>query len=394
MIGIAKSLVRMSGLITKELRDLARRPGAILSLIFGPLAIMAIFGLGYDGQRQPFDTIVVLPQGSQLPHDVAYYQQMKTPGLRVIAVSEDRSDAEAKLLQRAARFLIVVPADAEAKFRAGQQATVRIEWNEVDPIEDNIAKVATQMLLKELNSAIIKEAAGEGMRLANVPEKAIPPEVIAEPLKADIQNRSPIPPTMLSFFAPAVFALILQHLGITLTALALVRERLSGAMDLFRVAPVRSWEILVGKYVAYGLVSLLVGAAVAMLMTRALGIPLLGSPERLAVAVALLTFASLGIGLFISLVVDSERQAVQLAMIVLLLSVFFSGFVLPVDEFRAIVRPLSYALPVTYGIDIFHDIMLRGGRGAPSAFLGLFGVGAVLYIIDTLRLHAVMRRAA
>ncbi|HEU5288260.1 MAG TPA: hypothetical protein VFV20_07650, partial [Candidatus Limnocylindria bacterium] len=90
MIGIAKSLVRMSGLITKELRDLARRPGAILSLIFGPLAIMAIFGLGYDGQRQPFDTIVILPQGSQLPHDVAYYQQMKTPGLRVIAVSEDR----------------------------------------------------------------------------------------------------------------------------------------------------------------------------------------------------------------------------------------------------------------------------------------------------------------
>lgn len=394
MIGFAKSLTRISGLIMKELRDLSRRPGAIISLILGPLAIMALFGLGYDGERQPFNTIVVLPSGSQLPHDVATYDRMQTPGLRVVGVTEDRSAAEAQLMERSARFLILVPADAEAKFRAGEQAVVKVEWNEVDPIEDNIAKVATQILLKQLNTEIIKQAAGEGMRVANLPEKAIPPEVIAEPLKADVQNRAPIPPSMLAFFAPAVFALVLQHLGITLTALALVRERLSGAMDLFRVAPVRSWEILSAKYVAYGLLSLVVAAAVALLMTRALAIPLLGSPERFAVGVALLTFASLGIGLFISLVVDSERQAVQLAMIVLLVSVFFSGFVLPVDEFRAIVRPIAYALPVTYGIQIFHEIMLRGGRGDPSAFLGLFAVGAVLYLVDALRLRAVMHRAA
>jgi ABC-2 type transport system permease protein len=394
VIGLAKSLTRLFGLITKELRDLSRRPGAILSLIFGPLAIMALFGVGYDGQRQPFATVVVLPAGSPLSHDPAYYDQMRTPGLRVVGVTEDRAEAESRLQDGTARFVIIVPGDAEAKFRSGQQATVTVQWNEVDPIEDNIAKVSTQMLLKELNSQIIKEAAGEGMRVANLPEKAIPPEVIAEPLRADIQNRAPIAPTMIAFFAPAVLALVLQHLGITLTALALVRERLSGAMDLFRVAPVRSWEILVAKYVAYGLLSLAVAGLVAILMTRFLAIPLLGSPESLAIAIALLTFASLGAGLFISLVADSERQAVQLAMIVLLVSVFFSGFVLPVTEFRSIVRPVSYALPVTYGIQIFHDIMLRGGRGDPTALLGLFGVGAVLYIIDSMRMRAVMRRAA
>ena len=47
----------------------------------------------------------------------------------------------------------------------------------------------------------------------------------------------------MAFFAPAVLALVLQHMGVTLTALSMVRERLSGAMDIFRVAPVRALEI-------------------------------------------------------------------------------------------------------------------------------------------------------
>jgi len=394
VIGAAKSLTRMFGLIVKELRDLARRPSAILSLVLGPLLIMALFGIGYEGNRNAFDTVVVLPSGSPLPHDVAFYQKTPTPGVNVIGVTEDAAAAEARLARREIRLVVVVPSDYEAKFRGGQQATVTVLWNEIDPIEDNVAKVSTQMMLQELNRQIIEAAAGEGLRLANVPDKVIPPQVIAQPLKADTQNRAPVPPSVLSFFAPAVFALVLQHLGITLTALALVRERLSGAMDLFRVAPLRPWEVLAGKYVAYGLLSLIVAVAIVLLMTRVFAVPLLGAPDRLAMSVAFLAFASLGAGLFISLVADSERQAVQLAMLLLLVSVFFSGFVLPVDEFRPVARAVSYVLPVTYGIQLFPDVMLRGAPGDPSAFTGLVAIGLALYFIDLIGLRRVMRRAA
>ena len=145
--------------------------------------------------------------------------------------------------------------------------------------------------------------------------------------------------------------MIIQHLAITLTALSLVRERLSGQMDRFRVAPVTSMEVLIGKYVAYGVLSLaMVGGLVGALLVGVLGVPMLGGWLAFAGIVLLLTFASLGIGLLISLVVDSERQAVQLSMIVLLASVFFSGFVLPVTDFADWARYLAYALPVTEGI--------------------------------------------
>lgn len=387
-------MTRILGLTLKELRDLVRRPGAILSLIFGPLAIMALFGAGYEGVRKPFETVVVLPPNSQLPHDLKTYQDIPALDVRLVGITEDQGAAESQLARREVRLLVLVPADAEARFRAGQQATVRVEWNSIDPVEDNIAKATTQLLVDQLNAKLIAVAAGEGMRLANVPNTVVPPEVIAQPLQVKTENRAPVPATVLFFFTPAVFALVLQHLAVTLTALALVRERLSGAMDLFRVAPVRAWEILVGKYVAYGLLSLLVGAVVAALMVRGLGVPLMGSPERVATVVILLTFASLGAGLLISLVADSERQAVQLAMLLLILSVFFSGFVLPVDEFRPVAQGLSYLLPVTYGIQLLQDIMLRGEAGSGIFLLILGLMGVALYAIDTIRLRRVMRRAS
>ena len=391
MSGAMKSLTRLFGLTVKELRDLLRRPGAILSLVFGPLAIMALFGVGFQGERRPFDTVVVLPQGSTLPHDIAFYRAIPTSGIDVVGVSEDEQEARARLATREIRLFVVVPPDAEQQFRAGQHATLRVVWNEVDPIEDNIAKVSSEVLVRELNSRLIEAAAKEGMTIAGAP-KTIPPDVVARPLQVQTENTAPIAPSMLFFFAPAVFALILQHLGITLTALSLVRERLSGAMDLFRVAPVRSWEILLGKYIAYGILSLFVAGAVMLLLTSALHVPLLGSPERLATGVFLVTFASLGVGLLISLLADSERQAVQLAMLVLLVSMFFSGFVLPINEFREPVRYVSYILPVTYGIQVFQDVMLRGGRGDVVYLAALVALGFALYVVDAFGLRAVMRR--
>ena len=137
----------------------------------------------------------------------------------------------------------------------------------------------------------------------------------------------------MNFFGPAVFALVIQHLAITLTALSMVRERLSGQMDRFRVAPVSSMELLIGKYVAYAAVSLVVAASSVRCSWACSACHCSAAWPMFIGIVLLLTFASLGVGLLISLVADSERQSVQLSMLVLLASVFFSGFVLPVTDF-------------------------------------------------------------
>ena len=120
---------------------------------------------------------------------------------------------------------------------------------------------------------------------------------------------------------------------------------------------------------------------------------MLGSPWVIAGVIALLVFASLGIGLLISVIADSERQAVQLALLLLLASVFFSGFVLPINEFREGVQYASYALPVTHGIRLLQDLMLRGGTNAWWEVSALAGLGIVLLVLTVLALRRAMHTA-
>src|SRR5204863_10218265 len=117
----------------------------------------------------------------------------------------------------------------------------------------------------------------------------------AAPTPANPPNIAPLSPNVVPYFAPAVLALVLQHMGVTLTALSLVRERLSGAMDIFRVAPVRSLEILIGKYLAYAFFNLSIAALICFLLVGLLHVPLQSTPAQVATVVALLSFASLGL---------------------------------------------------------------------------------------------------
>jgi ABC-2 type transport system permease protein len=387
----------MASFTGKELREVLRRPGVLLSLVLGPFLVMFLFGLGYSGYRAPFVTEIVIPAESNLPQTPEDYAELAPGRLDVRAVGTDAAAAEQRLRNGEIDLLVVAPQNAAAELRAGRQTTIRVAWNQVDPVYDQLAQLATSILVSSLNAEIIERATAAGISFAESelgPEVSdIPPDVIARPTTAETENVAPTEPRVTNFFGPAVFALIIQHLAVTLTALSMVRERLSGQMDLFRVAPVSSMELLVGKYVAYAVLSLAVSAIVGVLLVGVLGVPLLGSIGLFVGIVLLLTFASLGYGLLISLVADSERQAVQLSMLVLLASVFFSGFVLPVTDFAEWMQYVAYALPVTHGIAMLQQLMLRGVV-LDTWMLGvLLGIGLVLYVISLMRLRRVIRTA-
>jgi ABC-2 type transport system permease protein len=391
------SLVRIGSFTGKELREVIRRPGVLFSTVIGPFAVMLVFGLGYSGYREPFTTEIIIPESVDLPRDPEYYAQLAPGRLVVEEIGTDAAAAEQRLRDGEIDLVIVAPEDAVGELRGGRQTTIRVMWNQIDPVYDQLAGLATSILVSSLNAEIIEAAAAEGIAFAEaevgeeVPD--VPPDVVARPTTAETENVAPTEPSVVSYFGPAVFALVIQHLAITLTALSLVRERLSGQLDRFRVAPVTSSELLIGKYVAYAALSLAVGGVVGALLVGVLGVPLLGGWLPLIGIVLLLTFASLGVGLLISLVADSERQAVQLSMIVLLASVFFSGFVLPVTDFAEWTQYLAYSLPVTHGIALLQEIMLRGEVTAVWMVAALAVIGLVLYLGSLLRLRRIMRQA-
>jgi ABC-2 type transport system permease protein len=389
---------RLLAFVGKELIETIRRPGALVSLVLGPFLIMAVFGAGFSGVRRPLETLIVVPATSGLPTDTAQYQQLAGPPLHIAEVVSDRAVAEARLLAGAVDVVVVAPTDPEAAFRGGQRSVIDVLVDQTDPVEENYASVLAHTLADAVNQQLIEQAveAGKGYVVEAgdaAAAAAIPADVVAAPTEAQVTNLAPITPTVTSFFGPAVLALILQHLAVTLVSMSLVRERQSGVMELFRISPVTAAEVIAGKVLAFGILGFVVAGLTAALLVVGLGVPSLADPGFLALVIGLLLLASLGLGLLIAVVSDSERQAVQLSLLVLLASVFFSGFVLAVDQFTPPVRALAYALPVTHGIQLLQDFMLRGSTTHPWQVGALVAIALVTLVLAWLGLRRGMRTA-
>jgi len=377
-----KTLFRILALIGKELVEVLRRPGAVVSLVLGPFLILAVFGFGYSGFKKDLAAVVVVQPNSGLPTDPAEYHDIQTRGIQVVDATPDRAAAEDRLRRNEIDLVIIAPENPQQTLQQGQKAELTVEMNLVDPVQANYAAFLSETIAAQVNREIYRRGATEGkgyaLSVGGTDVSNIPPDVIASPTEAKVVNLATVQPSVVAFFGLAALALVLQHMCVTLLALSIVRERTSGAMDLFRVAPIRTSELVLGKVIAFGILGGAIAAISVWLLVALLGTPLLGPPGLIALTIGLLLAASLGLGLVISVVSDSERQAVQLSLLTLLASMFFSGFVLRIDEFDPIVQAGAYLLPVTHGIALLQDLFLRG------TVERLWQVGALVVIAGVL----------
>src|SRR4051812_2513904 len=134
IVGPGKSAIRILAQIRKELIQVRRRPGAFFSLVLGPFLIMALFGLGYTGTRRALDTAIVVPAGMSLPTDPAYYQNLAGPALHIVEVVDSPEQPLADLQAQKPDMVVAAPGDAVTKFQSGQQATIQVALNSVDPV--------------------------------------------------------------------------------------------------------------------------------------------------------------------------------------------------------------------------------------------------------------------
>jgi ABC-2 type transport system permease protein len=218
---------------------------------------------------------------------------------------------------------------------------------------------------------------------------ALDPAVLVQPFESDVATVVPVAIEPADFFTPSSLALLVQHLAITFAALSLVRDRELGLFELLRVGPLSSVEIIVGKTIAYLLVGMVVGVGLLAAAVSLLGVPLAGAVWVAVVAIGLVLLASLSLGLLISLISGSETQAVQWSMLTLLAGLFFGGFFLDLDGLLYPVKALSWFLPVTYGIRLLQDVMLRGVDPAP---IDIAGLGALIVLYGGLAIWLLRRQ--
>lgn len=387
---IFKPLIRMFSFPLKELKEIMRQPRLILSLVLGPFLIILLFGLGYPDEGRALRTTIVVGEQNPLTASVESFAQSLGPAIIYQGVEHDQDVALANLALGRSDMVVVVPENPVETIENNQQAEFQIFHNEVDPFQIAYIRSVGRLYTDEVNRRVLAAITEEGQEgLSDVPDlgtrlsdlTSLSSSVLVSPFTSEFYGLSEVQYTPVGFLTPAVIVLLLQHLSVTIASLSIVRESRSGIMELFRVAPLTALEALVSKYVSYLVFSAFIGVVLTALVVWGIGVPVLGSWVNYALALLVVIFASLGAGFLISLVSETEIQAVQYSMLLLLTSIFFSGFFLDLRLLWEPMKALAWSLPATYGIRMMQDVMLRGYPLPLSVFQGIAAIGVGLFVV-------------
>lgn len=159
---------------------------------------------------------------------------------------------------------------------------------------------------------------------------------------------------------PGVMALILSFLLVLISGLIVIREKLSGTLNRLFCTPLSATERLAGFSIALVLLGLLMVAVVLLVGTLVFGAPVKGSILLLIFACVIYALAHVLLAVFLSNFAENELQAVQMAPLISLPALALSGVLVPVVSLPSYLRPIAYIFPMTYGVNIFEGIMLKG----------------------------------
>lgn len=188
---------------------------------------------------------------------------------------------------------------------------------------------------------------------------------------------------------PALIGVILTMTMVVFTAVAIVRERERGNLELLITTPVSSAELMIGKLLPYVLVGLIQTTIVLLVGKWLFDVPIVGSLIDLYLAAGVFIAANLMLGLLISTLAQSQFQAIQMSLFTLLPSILLSGFMFPFDGMPRAAQLIAQVIPLTHFVELVRGIVLRGAPLAsmpwPLTKLGLFF--AVALALAALRFH-------
>jgi ABC-2 type transport system permease protein len=337
----------MRAIAVKEFRELRRDRRTLAMLFLLPILFLVVFGYAASFDVQDVPTMVAGPQAGLA-------KSMLPPALKVVSTdaTAGRAAAEDELRRGEATVAVVTPASPGGK---------------LEVLIDGTELFAAQAAVRSL--AELKAKSASGQIEAQV-------EILYNPgLRTAV------------IMIPGLCGIILVFIGTIATALGVVRERQSGTMEQLAVMPFRPRDVFLGKTSPYLVIAAADMAIVVVAGMLLFDVPFRGSVATFALGSLLFLFVTVGTGVLISSVSQTQAQALQLAVFTMVPQFLLSGLFFPLYAMPWAVRWLGYLLPLTWFIKVARGVMVRG---APISSLWLplliLAVMAVtVFTVSTLR---------
>jgi ABC-2 type transport system permease protein len=376
---------RIRVILRKEFIQALRDPRMRVLLFLPPIIQLLVFGfavnLDVDHAR------IAWMDMDRTPASRDMRERFEGSG-RFDVVSQPLNETEVhEILDRAqAQAVIRVLPEFERDLKRGVPAQVQIL---VDGTNSNTATLVASYA----QDIVAAYANGESAERQRVRVLAMSPGAAANLsfLQIDARSRVWFNPDLYSrnYFVPGVIANIIMVVTMMLTALAIVREKEIGTMEQLMVTPMRPIELMLGKTLPFAIVGLVDVALVTTVALLVFHIPFRGSPALLLLSSVLYLLTTLGAGLFLSTISQTQQQAMMANFFFTTPAFMLSGFAFPIHNMPKVVQYLTYLNPLRYFIEIVRGLFLKGVGVSvlwpQMTALAIFGVSMIT--LSALRFH-------
>jgi len=191
-----------------------------------------------------------------------------------------------------------------------------------------------------------------------------------------------------NFMVPGVLAMVLMIITMTMTSLAIVKEKEIGTLEQLMVTPIKPFQLIIGKLLPFIVIGAIDVALVLVVAKFWFAVPLRGSILLLLGLSCLFVLTTLGLGLFVSTISKTQQQAMMTAQFFFFMPfIFFSGFTFPIENMPRFIQYVTYAIPLRYYIVIIRGIFLKGVGVAElwTQIIALLIFGVVILTLSVLR---------
>lgn len=339
---------RVKALAVKEFIQIARDPRSLGLAIVLPVFLLFIFGYALTLDVNNVPMAVWNQDKSQVSTDlIRDFKDSRY--FNIIRYADNYSQIEEYIDSGDIMMALVIHKDFSDDIRAGRKARVQLI---VDGSDSNTATIS----MGYVNSVVAEyELDLMNDKLSSIGVKVIPPVDVRPRVwfNADLKSRN--------FIIPGLIAIILTVISALITSLTVAREWERGTMEQLISTPVRSEEIILGKFLPYfaiGFLDLLISIAVGQFV---FAVPFRGDLILLFAFSGLFLTGTLMLGIMVSVVMKSQLLASQVAVIITFIPAFIlSGFMYPIANMPPVIQAITYIVPARYFITILKGIYLKG----------------------------------
>ncbi|MBI3814165.1 MAG: ABC transporter permease [Nitrospinae bacterium] len=368
---------RIREIVKKEFYQTLREPRTRVILFLPPLIQLIIFGyavnLDVEQSRIAWMDLDRTPESRNLLSEFEGSHHFK-----VIAVPSSEEDVQDLLDNGAVQAVVRILPGFDRDIRRGKTTSVQILIEGTNSNTASIISNYAAQIITRYSNRILSERQRAGFGGYDTPSISIKSRVWFNP---DLLSRN--------YFVPGVVVNIITLITLILTAMAIVREKELGTMEQLMVTPIRPIELILGKTLPFaiiGLIDVILITSAALLIFH---IPFKGSGILLLICAMLFILTTLGVGLFISTISNTQQQAMMSSFFFFMPAFMLSGFAFPIRNMPTIVQYLTYLNPVRYFIEIVRGIFLKGSGidvlWPQMAALCILGVSVLT--LSALRFH-------